>query len=73
MCPAANNMHIQGVLKFTQAEMTLLASHWDACVKESSLCVAPPKYHANPIRRENCYYVLDDNTSFCIKKASGVI
>lgn len=44
MCPAANNVHVRGVFKFTQAEMTPLASHRDACLKESSVWVAPPSW-----------------------------
>lgn len=39
-CPAANNVHIQGLLKFTQEEMTLLGKRWDASLWEK-LCVAP--------------------------------
>lgn len=62
MCPAADNMHIQGVFKCTQAEMTPLASYSEACLKEScgrvSVYVVPPswddKYHANPIRSAKC-------------------
>lgn len=42
MCPIANNIHIQGVFKFTQAAMTPLASHWDACLKEGNAIVLPP-------------------------------
>lgn len=82
MCPAADNMHIQGVFKCTQAEMTPLASYSEACFKEScgrvSVYVVPPswddKYHTNPIRSAKCSVCsVTKLFFFCIKQASDTI